>query len=195
MVEHSLSNLVQCLLKQCLTKQFKFMKKYDALDIFGPKNLIQIMRLSVVFYFFSITPAISAYSQSELTIRLSNVEVEQVIDEIMNQSEYDFFYSADLFEGLPKVTINLEKVFLDKILRNILPNNFGFEIRDKEVIIKKNPKNLPPNSIEVNQEEQKEQSVERFLILMVDLYQGHLLWKWVQKMEQLQILMENLQFN
>ena len=155
MVEHSLSNLVQCLLKQCLTKQFKFMKKYDALDIFGPKNLIQIMRLSVVFYFFSITPAISAYSQSELTIRLSNVEVEQVIDEIMNQSEYDFFYSADLFEGLPKVTINLEKVFLDQILRNVLPNNFIFEIRDKEVIIKKNPKNLSPNSIEVNQEEQK----------------------------------------
>ena len=155
MVEHSLSNLVQCLLKQCLTKQIKFMKKYDALDIFGRKNLIQIMRLSVVFYFFSITPAISAYSQTELTIRLSNVEVGQVIDEIMNQSEYDFFYSSELFAGLPKVTINLEKVFLDKILRNILPNNFIFEIRDKEVIIKKNSKNLSPNSIEVNQEEQK----------------------------------------
>lgn len=155
MVEHSLSNLVQCLLKQCLTKQIKFMKKYDALNIFGRKNLIQIMRLSVVFYFFSITPAISAYSQTELTIRLSNVEVGQVIDEIMNQSEYDFFYSSELFAGLPKVTINLEKVFLDKILRNILPNNFIFEIRDKEVIIKKNSKNLSPNSIEVNQEEQK----------------------------------------
>ena len=54
MVEHSLSNLVQCLLKQCLTKQIKFMKKYDALDIFGRKSLIQIMRLSVIFYFFSI---------------------------------------------------------------------------------------------------------------------------------------------
>ena len=126
MVEHSLSNLVQCLLKQCLTKQIKFMKKYDVLDIFGRKNLIQIMRLSVVFYFFSITPAISAYSQTELTIRLSNVEVGQVIDEIMNQSEYDFFYSSELFADLPKVTINLEKVFLDKILRNILPNNFIF---------------------------------------------------------------------
>ena len=142
MLQHSLSNLVQCLLKQCLTKLIKFMKKYDAPDDFGTKNLIRIMRLSFIFYFISITHAISGYSQSELSIRLNNVELEQVIDEIMNQSEYDFFYSAELFEDVPKVTINLKKVSLETLLKNILPNNFIFEIREKEVIIKKKPKTL-----------------------------------------------------
>ena len=142
MLQHSLSNLVQCLLKQCLTKLFKFMKKCDALDDFGTKNLIRIMRLSFIFYFISITHAISGYSQSELSIRLNNVELEQVIDEIMNQSEYDFFYSAELFEDVPKVTIDLKKVSLETLLKNILPNNFIFEIREKEVIIKKKLKTL-----------------------------------------------------
>ena len=142
MLQHSLSNLVQCLLKQCLTKPIKFMKKYDAPDDFGTKNLIRIMRLSFIFYFISITHAISGYSQSELSIRLNNVELEQVIDEIMNQSEYDFFYSAELFEDVPKVTIDFKKVSLDTLLKNILPNNFIFEIREKEVIIKKKPKTL-----------------------------------------------------
>ena len=107
MLQHSLSNLVQCLLKQCLIKPFKFMKKYDAPDDFGTKNLIRIMRLSFIFYFISITHAISGYSQSELSIRLNNVQLEQVIDEIMNQSEYDFFYSAELFEDVePKVILD-----------------------------------------------------------------------------------------
>ena len=142
MLQHSLSNLVQCLLKQCLTKLIKFMKKYDAPDDFGTKNLIRIMRLSFIFYFISITHAISGYSQSELSIRLNNVELEQVIDEIMNQSEYDFFYSAELFEDVPKVTIDFKKVSLETLLKNILPNNFIFEIREKEVIIKKKPKTL-----------------------------------------------------
>ncbi|MCH1453374.1 MAG: carboxypeptidase-like regulatory domain-containing protein, partial [Flavobacteriaceae bacterium] len=100
------------------------------------------MRLSFILYFISVTHAISGYSQSELTVQLNNVEVEQVIDEIMKQSEYDFFYKAELFEDLPKVTINFKKVSLDILLRNILPNNFIFEIRDKEVIIKKKPKSL-----------------------------------------------------
>jgi len=142
MLQHSLLNLVQCLLKQCLIKPIKFMKKYDAPDDFGTKNLIRIMRLSFTFYFISITHAISGYSQSELSIRLNNVELEQVIDEIMNQSEYDFFYSAELFEDVPKVTIDFKKVSLETLLKNILPNNFIFEIREKEVIIKKKPKTL-----------------------------------------------------
>tara|TARA_X000000950_G_scaffold245279_1_gene301999 strand:- start:1367 stop:4795 length:3429 start_codon:yes stop_codon:yes gene_type:complete len=118
------------------------MKKYDAPDDFGTKNLIRIMRLSFIFYFISITHAISGYSQSELSIRLNNVQLEQVIDEIMNQSEYDFFYSAELFEDVPKVTIDFKKVSLETLLKNILPNNFIFEIREKEVIIKKKPKTL-----------------------------------------------------
>ncbi|MEK9603337.1 MAG: carboxypeptidase-like regulatory domain-containing protein, partial [Flavobacteriaceae bacterium] len=112
------------------------------------------MRLSFIFYFISITHAISGYSQSELSIRLNNVEVEQVIDEIMNQSEYDFFYSAELFENVPKVTINFEKVTLDTLLKNILPSNFIFEIRDKEVIIKKKPKNLSLNLNDLEEEQQ-----------------------------------------
>ena len=95
MLQHSLSNLVQCLLKQCLTKLCKCMKKCNAPDYFGSKKLIRIMRLSFILYFISVTHAISGYSQSELTVQLNNVEVEQVIDEIMKQSEYDFFYKAE----------------------------------------------------------------------------------------------------
>ena len=142
MMEHSLSNLVQYLIKQCLTKLCKCMKKCNAPDYFGSKKLIRIMRLSFILYFISVTHAISGFSQSELTVQLNNVEVEQVIYEIMKQSEYDFFYKAELFENLPKVTINFKKVSLDILLRNILPNNFIFEIRDKEVIIKKKSKSL-----------------------------------------------------
>ena len=96
------------------------MKNYDALHNYTAKNLIKIMRLSFMFFFISITPAISAYSQTDLTIKLENVEVEEVIFEIMNQSDYDFFYGANLFKGLPKVTVNFEKVFLDKLLNQVV---------------------------------------------------------------------------
>ena len=87
-------------------------------------------------------PAYKRHYDIRPSIRLNNVELEQVIDEIMNQSEYDFFYSAELFEDVPKVTIDLKKVSLETLLKNILPNNFIFEIREKEVIIKKKLKTL-----------------------------------------------------
>ena len=99
------------------------------------------MRLSFISFLFQLTSNQRLFSV-RINNSIENVEVEQVIDEIMNQSEYDFFYRAELFKGLPKVTINFEKVSLDILLRNILPNNFIFEIRDKEVIIKKKSKNL-----------------------------------------------------
>ena len=118
--------------------------------------MFQIMRLTLILTVLSIVQvAGSTYSQSlELTIRLKNVEVEEVFKEIMNQSEMDFFYNVDVLEGLSKVDVRVKKAKLEDLLKTILPDHLIYEIIDRTIIIKKNPNFKPkipaPEDIDIS---------------------------------------------
>ncbi|AWW33105.1 SusC/RagA family TonB-linked outer membrane protein [Echinicola strongylocentroti] len=84
----------------------------------------------------------SAYSQNvKLKLDLHQASIEQVFEEIKNQSEFSFLYRSDLIKEIPKVDINLNKASLEKVLDQLLiPYSFVYEIHNKTVIIRKKEK-------------------------------------------------------
>ncbi len=141
------------------------MKKYAIPDLSGIKELIQIMRLTIILSVFSIVQLLASdfgYAQSKkLTLKVRNVEVETVLKEIRLQSDFDFFYSADLLEDLPKVDLKVRKATVTGILDELIPDHLTYEVVDKTIIIKKSPK---PKLKVVEPEEEQEQEPEDELI-------------------------------
>ena len=82
----------------------------------------------------------SVYSQNTtLVLDLQQVSVEQVLNEISTQSEFNFVYRSDLIEDLPKVDISVSEVRIEQILDQILvPHGFTYEIYDNTVVLSKN---------------------------------------------------------
>lgn len=86
---------------------------------------------------------VSANADVQLKMRLQNVAVEEVFEEIKKQSEFDFFYNADLLKGLPKLDLKVKNVGVTEILEEIIPDHLMYEIVDNTIIIKKNPNYRP----------------------------------------------------
>ncbi|MCK5347016.1 MAG: carboxypeptidase-like regulatory domain-containing protein, partial [Candidatus Heimdallarchaeota archaeon] len=76
---------------------------------------------------------------------LENTSVEEILEEIEDQSEYNFLYRSDLFKDLSKVDINVENASVEEILDEaIVPHGFTYEIVDKTIVIRKTVVSAPP---------------------------------------------------
>ncbi|MAJ52254.1 MAG: hypothetical protein CMB82_11685 [Flammeovirgaceae bacterium] len=104
------------------------------------KDLFEIMRLTFFISCLTISGLFAAdvgYAQSKkITIDFENVELETIIKEIKNQSEFNFFYQADLLEDLPKIDLSVNKVPIKEVLEDITPDHLTYEVVDKTIIIK-----------------------------------------------------------
>ncbi|GGF21750.1 TonB-dependent receptor [Echinicola rosea] len=98
------------------------------------------MKLTLILVMVGVMKvSASAYSQNvKLKLDLHQASIEQVFEEIKNQSEFSFLYRSDLIKEIPKVDINLNKASLEKVLDQLLiPYSFVYEIHNKTVIIRK----------------------------------------------------------
>lgn len=107
------------------------------------------MKFTLLLFFLGVMKVSgSAYSQSvKLNLNLQQVSLEQVLDEIKKQSDFNFLYRSDLLKGKPKVDIRLKNGSLEKALSQVvLPYQLTYEIDDKTVIIKAS---TPPPPVKV----------------------------------------------
>ena len=125
------------------------MKNYAIPALSGIKRLLLIMRLTTLITVLSIiqlTASEGSYAQSKkLSIHVKNVDVERVLKEIKRQSDFDFFYNAEMLKDLPNVDLKVRKATVTDILDEIIPGYLAYKIVDKTIIIKKNPN--PPSKI------------------------------------------------
>ena len=80
------------------------------------------------------------YSQTaRLNLKLNNVDLEQVIWSIKNQTEFNFFYSTDEVRNVKDLNVNMANVTAQEVLDQCLKGtNLTYEIVHKAVIIKEN---------------------------------------------------------
>ncbi|MEB2774676.1 TonB-dependent receptor [Algoriphagus sp. D3-2-R+10] len=98
------------------------------------------MKLTIILILAGVMKvSASAYSQKvKFVLNLHQASVEQVFEEIKNQSDFNFLYRSDLIREIPKVSVNLQKVSIEKVLDKILvPHQITYEIHDKTIIIRK----------------------------------------------------------
>lgn len=89
------------------------------------KRMLDIMMKTFIFFFcssvFSLAPG-TIFSQNA-TIKIASdrvMTIDEVFDVIKQQTDYNFIYKSDLFEGYPKVAVKKGEIKAEKLLRDSL---------------------------------------------------------------------------
>ena len=90
-------------------------------------------------------------SAQDITLKVSNITVKQAMDELKSRSGYSFvFSSADVDTG-KKVSVSAENQSVDAVIEQILRGQeLTYEIRDKNVIIRKKTSSIKETSKKCN---------------------------------------------
>ena len=104
--------------------------------------MIKLLWIIIVSSVMQVSAGTSlTYSQTvRLNIKLSNVDLEQVIWSIKKQTEFNFFYSTEEVRKIKDLDVNMENVTAEEVLDQcLIGTNLTYEIVHKAVIIKLSP--------------------------------------------------------
>jgi len=108
----------------------------------------RIMRLTVFLILISVSQVFGGklYSQiTELSLNLKNATVQQVLDEIEEQSEFYFLYSSKLIDINRMVDIEVENRKIDEILNQVFAGTgVNFAVMDRQILL--SPMEISPPS-------------------------------------------------
>ncbi|WP_295118500.1 TonB-dependent receptor [uncultured Chitinophaga sp.] len=96
------------------------------------------MKITMVLMTCFIMQLSAATYGQKLTINRQSVPLAVILEEINEKTGYDFFYDADIFDGMPKVSLNVRNAAIDEVLSlcfSDLP--FDYTINSKIVTIRK----------------------------------------------------------
>lgn len=102
-------------------------------------KILLVMKLIVICLITTILQVSAKTYAQRITLNRSNAPLEQVLKEIGNQSDYDFFYSLKLIKKTNPVTVNLKNVSIEEALMKIFTNQpvtYTIATDDKAVVIK-----------------------------------------------------------
>ncbi len=103
------------------------------------KKTFWIMRLVVLFLLTGILQisALNSYSQqARMSMKLKNVRLADVLNEIENQSDYYFLYNQDLIDVDRKVNLDAKEQTVEVILKKLFgQTNTEFLIRERQIIL------------------------------------------------------------
>ncbi|MES2455937.1 MAG: SusC/RagA family TonB-linked outer membrane protein [Bacteroidota bacterium] len=95
------------------------------------------MRLTTVILVASLMQVSAAGFAQKITLSKVNAPLNQIINEIRNQSGYDFFYSNELLKKASLVTINVKEASLEEVLSICFSNQpLTYKVDDKAVMLK-----------------------------------------------------------
>ncbi|MGJ8760674.1 MAG: SusC/RagA family TonB-linked outer membrane protein [Polaribacter sp.] len=99
--------------------------------------MMRTLIFTCCFTVFSLSPGDLVSQDINITIDKDKiVSVDEVFKLISDQTDYNFIYSEDFFEGISKVDLKKGKVEMSKLLGDCLTsNNLNFILRDPHTII------------------------------------------------------------
>jgi len=102
-------------------------------------KIIIVMKLTIFIFFTGfLSVAAEGYSQNvRLNISLHNASIQELISEIEDQSEFNFFYRDDQLEDIANVNIEEDDILLSEVLNNIFTGiNITYSVVDKVIVIR-----------------------------------------------------------
>lgn len=111
----------------------------DAIYYGAKTKTWKIMRLSAIFLFLFLSQvwAEPGYSQQvKLTLKMENVRVIDVLDEIENNSEFYFLFNHKLVDVERKVDVNVKEKSIDNILADMfIETDVHHRVKDRLIIL------------------------------------------------------------
>lgn len=100
-------------------------------------KLLLIMRLTTVFLIATIMQVSAGTYAQKITIHKKNAPLSQVINDIREQSGYDFFYSNKLLSNAKPVSIDVKDASLTEVLEICFRNQpLSYKVENKGVMLK-----------------------------------------------------------
>jgi len=96
------------------------------------------MKLSVFLFLLGIlsVQANDMFSQTSLNIQMKDASVEEVLDQIQEQCNYDFIYDYEYVNDLETVNVEFNDATLDQVLYEVLKNtNLDYRVEDKMIVL------------------------------------------------------------
>lgn len=127
----------------------------------GLNLILRKMKLTILFSFllFMSSWGTSLSQTTKLSIQLKNVPVQELIQQIEDQTEFYFLYQDNVFQNGQKVTIQSKKASVESILRNMAEQtSVNYQIIDRQIILLPLGETEVPSVIKgqtVNQQQQK----------------------------------------
>lgn len=104
----------------------------------------KLIKIMLVFSFFFISVAghsheLSEYNQAQkFTFELKNVPLKNVLKHIEKESEYVFFYYANVINDSQRVSIKVSNLTINEVLKELFKNMpVSYEIKDRQILLKK----------------------------------------------------------
>ncbi len=110
-------------------------------------KIIIVMKLTIFIFLTGIlSVAARGYSQNtRLNISLQDASIQELIYEIEDQSEFNFFYKDDQLSDNINVNIEADNILISEVLNNVFEGtNITYSVVDKVIVIrlKENAQNL-----------------------------------------------------
>lgn len=118
------------------------MKKSQRREVshwFTLKKTLLIMRVTIILLLLGVfqVSAMSGYSQqTRISIKLSNVRLTDVLNEVEDKSEFYFLYNQDLVDVNRIVSLNVENQKVGDILNQLFDqSDVKYVIKDRQIIL------------------------------------------------------------
>ena len=102
------------------------------------KKITRVMKLTLTLILFAVLAASadSSYSQSaRINLKMQDASLVDVFREIERTSEFGFFFKSEEIDLNSRVTIDFQSVSIEKVLKEILTDNYDYRILDKNIIV------------------------------------------------------------
>ncbi|MDQ1770630.1 SusC/RagA family TonB-linked outer membrane protein [Labilibaculum sp. A4] len=102
------------------------------------RKILLTMKLSVFLFLFGILSAQGneIFSQTSLSIHVENASVEEVLEQIQKQCNYDFIYDYEYVKELKAIDVDFKDASLDNVLYEVLKNtNLDYRVEDKMIVL------------------------------------------------------------
>src|ERR1700704_3742311 len=101
-------------------------------------SIIPVLLLMLAMCSYANDSAGQLFLEKKITIRAEQVEIKNVFSEIENITKARFVYSPELIDASRKVSINVHKKELSKVLIKLLqPLHIGYEVINNYIILRK----------------------------------------------------------
>lgn len=118
------------------------MKKKSGWDGYGGnlsiKKLILMSKITFILFFVGLLQVSAAsYAQmTRLSLKMTNVSLVDVFEEIESQSEFRFFYDNSQLDLKQTVSVEMNNRKIEDILEDVFRNtNMSFEVLDRHILI------------------------------------------------------------
>ncbi|MEQ7800010.1 TonB-dependent receptor [Pedobacter sp. ASV1-7] len=118
-------------------------------------QLMRVMKITMVLMTCLLVQLSAATYGQRLSINKQSVSLADLLEEISEKTGYDFFYDAEIFDGVSKVSVNVKNADIEKVLSTCFANlPFDYMVKNKIVTIRKISRSTTgsPNAAPVRQQ-------------------------------------------